>query len=141
MLVRSEDGRVLRTYDIARLHKNGQSESSSDFGLAQTEEQKRTPTIFGICKFLPEICSRVRKDSKGPHEVDGKRGMDVDGATRGSVCRIEDEDWRRGGVSDTGGRRKVQSGNGCVGLCDGSSIVSTTERRDMETSSVYIQIA
>src|SRR6266550_4866830 len=133
MLVRSEDGRILRTYDIARLHKNGQSKSSSDFGLAPTEEQKRTPTIFRVRKFLQEIRSRIRKNSEGPHKVDGKGRMDVDGVTRGSVRGIKNEDRRRGGISDTGGRRKIQGGDGCVRFCDGGSIVSATERWDVET--------
>src|SRR6266550_6201081 len=141
MVVVPENSRILRTHDIARLHKNGPGKSSSDLGLAPTEEQKGTPTISRIRKFLQEICSRIRKDSKGPDEVDGKGRMDVDGTTRGSIYGVKNEDRRRGSVSDTGGRRKIQGGNRCIGLRNGSRIVSTTERRDVETSSVYIQIA
>src|SRR6266550_6171337 len=139
MLVRPENDRIPRTYDIARLHKNGQSKSSSDLGLAPTKKQKGAPTISRVRKFLQEIRSRIRKNSEGPHEVDGKGRMDVDGATRGSVYRVENEDWRRGSISDTGRRRKIQGRDGRIGLCNGSGIVSATARWDMETGGVYIQ--
>src|SRR6266576_4625631 len=135
MLVRPENDRIPRTYDIARLHKNGQSKSSSDLGLAPTKKQKGAPTISRVRKFLQEIRSRIRKNSEGPHKVNGKGRMDVDGATGRSVCRVENEDWRRSGVSDTSRRRKVQGGNRRVGLCNGGGIVTATERRDVETSS------
>src|SRR6266550_2175066 len=138
MLVRPENGRILRTYDIARLHKNGQGKSSSDFGLAPTKKQKGAPTIPRIRKFLQEIRSRIREDSEGPHEVNGKGRMDVDGTTGRSVYGAKNENWRRGSIGNTGGRRKIQGRNRRIRLCNGSGVVSTAERRNVETGGIHI---
>ncbi len=109
----SSGNRVLGSHHQRRQYSHGPGQNQRNYWVADTYQEKRTPVIFGIHKFLQVVHQRLQQNHKANDTVDREQTMEMGSSTTKHVWTAKKTASRRCGISNTNEWRKVPCQSAC----------------------------